>query len=100
MKAAIACSIRVATIAVLVFTGGVTFASAQCITAPSYDPDFASNQGCLSLTPLNAGSPSFGPPPLAPPPSSSTVLRLTAPVGGLATSAWYQTPQPVANGFS
>ena len=29
-----------------------------------------------------------------------TVLRLTANQGGWATSAWYQTPQVVANGFT
>ena len=100
MKAAIACSIRVATVAVLMVAAGVTLASAQCLTAPSFYPDFASNQSCLSLNGPNTGSPSFGPPPLITPPSSSAVLRLTKAEGNLATSAWYRTPQPVANGFS
>jgi hypothetical protein len=60
------------------------------------------NQGCLTPNGVNSGysgSPSFAP-PQTPETSVSSVLRLTANQGGWATSSWYQTPQPVASGFT
>ena len=96
-------SIGVAMLAALGFLGGVTLASAQgCPTSPTYSPDFTGSQSCLSLNGTNSaysGSPSFAPPQVPQPPVSA-VLRLTANQGNWATSAWYQTPQLVANGFS
>jgi Legume lectin domain len=105
MRISIARSIRLATVGVLGLIG-VPFASAQgssCPASPAYSPDFSANQGCLTLNSKNdsgySGSPSFVP-PVSPQPSVSNVLRLTANEGGWATSAWYQAPQVVANGFT
>src|SRR5579863_603529 len=108
MRAAIACSIRVAGWVFAAGMSGMTLAWGACPASPNYSPDFTNNQNCLTLNGLNAtytGSPSFQPPeppapPATTPPNVSNVLRLTANQGGWATSAWYQTPQPVANGFS
>lgn len=94
--------VRSATLAVLGFTGALTFAAAQCPTSPSYSPDFSANQTCLSLNGNNStatGSPSFAA-PATQQSSVSNVLRLTANQGGWATSAWYSAPQPITNGFS
>ncbi len=103
MREAFARSSRVATLAVLGMMGGATLASAQgCPASPGYSPDFGLNQNCLTSNGANSGysgSPSFAP-PATPESSVSTVLRLTANQGGWATSAWYQTPQVVANGFT
>ena len=104
MRAAVTRSSRVATLAFLGIMG-VTLASAQgssCPASPGYSPDFSMNQSCLTSNGTNSGysgSPSFAP-PATPESSVSTVLRLTANQGGWATSAWYQTPQAVSNGFS
>ena len=94
--------IRFAALAALSLMSGLTLASAQCPTSPSYSPDFTANQNCLSLNGTNnsyTGSPSFTA-PATPQPSISKVLRLTANQGGWATSAWYSSPQVVTNGFS
>src|SRR3954451_13900906 len=91
-------SIRFAALAALSITSGLTLASAQCPTSPSFSPDFTANQTCLSLN-GTTGSPSFTA-PATPQPSISKVLRLTANQGGWATSAWYSSPQVVTNGFS
>jgi hypothetical protein len=103
MRAAIARSGKIATLIVLGMIVGVTLASAQgCPASPGYSPDFSVNQSCLTSNGINSGfsgSPSFAP-PATPESSVSTVLRLTANQGGWATSAWYQTPQVVANGFT
>ncbi len=103
MRAAIAWSSRVAILAVLSMIIGCSLASAQgCPASPGYSPDFTTNQSCLTLNGINSaysGSPSFAP-PATPQSSVSNVLRLTANQGGWATSAWYQAPQPVANGFT
>ncbi|HSU54732.1 MAG TPA: L-type lectin-domain containing protein, partial [Candidatus Dormibacteraeota bacterium] len=95
-------SIRFAALAALSLMSGLSLASAQCPTSPSYSPDFTANQNCLSLNGTNStqtGSPSFTA-PATPQASVSKVLRLTANQGGWATSAWYGNPQVVTNGFS
>ena len=105
MRAAITYSIRLAILAVVAGFGGLTHAWAQgCPASPSYSPDFTA-MNCLTLNPMNSGSPSFAAPvaptpPSTLPPNVATVLRLTANQGGLATSAWYDTQQDVADGFS
>jgi hypothetical protein len=105
MKASIALSIRVTTLAVLGLIS-VMLASAQgssCPVSPAYSPDFSANQGCLTLNGTNgsgfSGSPSFVS-PVSPQPSVSNVLRLTANQTNWATSAWYQAPQIVSGGFT
>src|ERR1700732_1741741 len=101
-------SIRISMLAVATLISGATVASAQsgkCPApppSPSYSPDFTANQNCLVFNGLNSsysGSPSFAP-PQTPQTSVANVMRLTANQGGWAASAWYQTPQLVANGFS
>ena len=105
MRTVMTCAIRVAMLALVAGAAGATTALAQCPPSPSYSPDFTANQNCLALNRTNtssppfAGSPSFQP-PATPQPSVANVLRLTANQAGWATSAWYQTAQPVANGFS
>jgi hypothetical protein len=94
--------IRIATLAAASLMGGATFASAQlgnCPApppSPSYSPDFTANQNCLVFNETGGTFPLF----VTEQPSNATLLRLTPAVGGLATSAWYRTPQVVANGFS
>jgi hypothetical protein len=103
MRVEIARASRVAALAVLGTTFGAALASAQgCPASPAFSPDFTMNQGCLTPNGVNSGysgSPSFAP-PQTPETSVSSVLRLTANQGGWATSSWYQTPQPVAGGFT
>jgi hypothetical protein len=98
MRAAIMSFFRWVTLAVVAGVSGLTQAWAACPASPSYSPDFTANQSCLSLNGVT-GSPSFVL-PQTPEPNVANVLRLTANQGGWATSAWYQTPQPVTNGFS
>ena len=79
--------------------GGVALASAQtCPTSPSpnYSPDFSANQNCLALNSSTATMPAFATAQT----STAQVLRLTPATNGLATSAWFATPQNVAAGFS
>ncbi len=106
MKTAFARLITAVGIATLIaFAGNVAWAVPSCPAFPTFSPDFSSNQYCLSLNGFNnavppyTGSPSFQPPVTSEPPVS-TVLRLTANQQSWAASAWYQTPQPVAGGFS
>ena len=91
----------------LVLAGSLT-ASAQTpcnATVPDYSPDFSLNQLCLTLNGENGGStskayPSFQP-AIAPAPANvSTVLRLTPNLNYQGGSAWFQTPQAVANPFT
>lgn len=77
----------------------------NCATSPNYSPDFSSNQSCLTLNGINYATqsssyPSFQPPIAPAPPNVSSVLRLTPSALYWAGSAWYQTPQPVANPFT
>ncbi len=89
--------IRLATLAAASLIGGITLASAQtCPTSPNYSPDFTANQTCLTLNPNGSAYPAFPQGQT----SASTVLRLTPNQGGWAASAWYTTPQVVANGFT
>jgi hypothetical protein len=105
MKTETRCSIRIAMLAMLAMTGGVTIGWAQgssCVS-PNYSPDFSSNQGCFAFNRSNGTGntslPGFTSPVVSEPPVS-TVLRLTPNQGGWASSAWYTTPQVVTNGFS
>jgi hypothetical protein len=93
---------------ILGFVGGINTASASavapCPVSPAFTPDFSSYQYCLTLSGNFDGS-SPAPQPSASYPtfvtsSGSTLLRLTPNVGDWATSAWYSTVQPAANGFS
>ena len=60
MKAEITRFVRVAAIAVLVVVAGSTAAWAQsCPTSPNYNPDFSSNQSCLTLNGTTSGYPGF-----------------------------------------
>jgi uncharacterized repeat protein (TIGR01451 family) len=88
--AAISRFVVVAAIAVLVVSGGSTAAWAQCPGSPNYVSNFNSDQTCLTRN----GSTVF----------DSTVfdgnaLRITAAVANQTGSAWFNTPQPFANGF-
>ena len=67
----------------------------SCSGSPSYSPDFSSNQGCLQLNSGPNGGASFEPGA-----SSTTLLQLTRAATNQVGSAWYITPQPVANSFS
>ncbi len=92
---------RVAAVMGLILAGGLAHAYAQCpTTSPDFSPDFSglANQSCLSLNENGGTLPSFTAGQSSS--SNSIVLRLTPAQGGLATSAWYNTPQTVTNGFS
>jgi hypothetical protein len=104
MKTRITRLIMLAGIAALVLFAGSTAAWAQetCST-PSYSPDFTSNQGCLTLNGtlngvVNSAYPAFV--TTNPTPTVATVLRLTPNQSSWAGSAWYNTQQPVAGGFT
>jgi Bacterial lectin len=88
-SAAISRLVIVAAIAALMVVGGSTPASAQCPASPNYPTGFSTNGTCLTPN-SNAGIVA----------STSTVLRLTNPAGNQVGSAWYNTAQPVENGFS
>jgi hypothetical protein len=73
-------------------------------TVPDYSPDFSLNQACLFLNGENQDNvttayPSFQP-PIASVPNVSNVLRLTPAANYQGGSAWFQTAQPVASGFT
>ncbi|MGO9325751.1 MAG: MBG domain-containing protein [Terracidiphilus sp.] len=80
-----------AAIVALTLVSGSTSWAQSCPTSPSYSPDFSSNQSCLQLN----GGASF-----APGASPTTLLQLTRNTEDQVGSAWYTTPQPVANTFS
>jgi uncharacterized repeat protein (TIGR01451 family) len=93
MKLAITRFVIVAAIAVLMVAVGSTAAWAQtpCPSSPNYTPDFSANQSCLTSND-NAILPfSF---------DNSNVLQLTSGTSNQVGSAWYNTPQPVENGFT
>ena len=93
-------SIRVASLAAASLMSGVMLASAQtCPNSPSYSPDFTANQSCLTLNPPSSAYPLFTSPQTTQT-NVANVLRLTPAQGGLAASAWSNSPQIVANGFS
>ncbi|MGA8639449.1 MAG: L-type lectin-domain containing protein, partial [Candidatus Sulfotelmatobacter sp.] len=95
MKLAITRFVIVAAIAVLMVAVGSTAAWAQtppCPSSPSYSPDFSSNQSCL--TPNDNASPF---PILF---DGNNVLQLTSSTSNQIGAAWYNTPQPVENGFT
>ncbi|KAA6460340.1 hypothetical protein DYQ86_15000 [Acidobacteria bacterium AB60] len=98
---ALTASFRVTVLAALSMFGGLSLASAQCpSTSPNFAPDFSA-AGAASCFQLNPASGSYLPSITnAATLSSSTVLRLTPSMGGLAASAWYTNPQPVASGFT
>ncbi len=99
MKIGITKLIMVAAIAALVVIAGSTVAWAQgCPASPNYSPDFTSNQSCLTPngTPAGSGYPTFAPAAT----TTATVLRLTPTATYTAGSAWYNTAQSVAGGFS
>ncbi len=106
MKVGITRLIVVAAIAAVVVVAGRTAAWAQCpasFTAPSYSPDFSntSDQACLTLNGNYNGSTNTAYPAFVMPEEEGpTVLRLTPNAGGWATSAWFDTQQSVAFGFS
>jgi hypothetical protein len=91
-------SIRIATLAAASLICGATIASSQaCPASPSYTPDFTgASPSCFAFNPSGSAYPSFQTGQSV----GSTVLRLTPNQGGLATSAWYTTPQNVTAGFS
>jgi uncharacterized repeat protein (TIGR01451 family) len=92
MKLAITRFVIVAAIAVLMVAAGSTAAWGQaCPSSPNYTPDFTLNQSCLTSN----GSvmlPFFF--------DSSNVLELTSSTSNQVGSAWYNTLQPVENGFT
>lgn len=95
----------VAVTVALGIAGSSTAFGQNCPTSPAYSPDFSSNQSCLTLNGINYATssnafPSFQPPITPAPPSVVSVLRLTPSALYWAGSAWYQTPQPVANPFT
>ncbi|MGC1160811.1 MAG: L-type lectin-domain containing protein, partial [Candidatus Sulfotelmatobacter sp.] len=94
MKLAITRVVSVAAIAVLMVAVGSTAAWAQtpCPSSPNYSPDFSSNQSCL--TPNDNASPF---PILF---DGNNVLQLTSSTSNQIGAAWYNTPQPLENGFT
>src|SRR4051794_3027929 len=82
--------VALATLAVL---GGSATAWAQCPASPNFTPDFTNGQPCMTL---NGSSPMF----TVSGETGPFVLRLTPNVGGQVASAWFNTPQPLQNGFS
>ena len=74
-----------ALVALTLIAGSAAARAQSCSGSPSYSPDFSSN-ACL---PLN-GSATL----------QTGVLQLTQALTDQAGSAWYTTPQPVANSFS
>jgi Legume lectin domain len=97
MKAEIMRFATVAAIAILVVAAGSTAAWAQnCPTSPNYNPDFSSNQTCLTLNGTTPGYPGF----YTTVSGSGTVLRLTPNSTDTAGSGWYNTQQPVSGAFS
>jgi len=94
-----------AAIVVLAIAGSSTALGQNCPTSPNYSPDFSANQSCLTPNGINYGTQSAAFPsfqsPIAPAPANVlSVLRLTPSAPYWAGSAWYQTPQPVANPFT
>ena len=95
-----------AAIVVLANVAASPAASAQsCPTSPNYNPDFTSNQNCLTLNGVQDNNPlttypGFYPAVQTPPPGVTTVLRLTPSQTDWAGSVWYKTQQPVAGAFS
>ena len=97
MKAEITRFVMVAAIAVLVVVAGSTTAWAQsCPTSPNYNPDFSSNQTCMTLNGTTSGYPGF----YTAVSGSGIVLRLTPNSTFTAGSAWFNTQQPVSGAFS
>ena len=84
-----------ALVALTLIAGSVATRAQSCSGSPSYSPDFSSNQGCLQLNSGPNGGASFEPGA-----SSTTLLQLTHAATNQVGSAWYITPQPVANSFS
>jgi uncharacterized repeat protein (TIGR01451 family) len=79
------------------------------LSAPNFVPDFSSNQNCLATNgsavfpaPASATPPPAGTtnPAQAAPAGVQTVLRLTPNTTDQAGSAWFITPQAVADTFS
>jgi hypothetical protein len=91
MKVGISRFVVAAAIAALVVVGGSSAARAQtpCPASPNYPTDFSTNATCLTPN-FNAALFTSG----------NTVLRLTPANGVQYGSAWYNTPQPLQNGFS
>lgn len=87
------------TIAAVVLAASSAAWAAQCPTAPSYNPDFTSNQSCLQLNGNYNSSPNSTYPTFVGS-TGSTLLRLTPNAGLWAGSAWYKTQQSVAGAFS
>jgi len=83
----------VAVITGLLLVAGSTAAWAQdcSLTAPNYVSNFNSGSSCILL---NGNSPAFVPV------GGATVLRLTTSDTTRVGSAWFNTKQPVQNGFS
>src|SRR5208283_213709 len=97
MKAEITRFVGVAAIAALVVVAGSTAAWAQsCPTSPNYNPDFSSNQSCLTLNGTTSGYPGF----YTNDAGTGIALRLTPNSTDTAGSAWYNTQQPVSGAFS
>lgn len=87
----------VAAIAALAMVGGSTAAWAACPDAsPNFTPDFTSGPNCLALNPTQGTTPQF----VATGEPSHTLLRLTTDTQSQVGSAWFNTQQPVAGGFS
>ncbi len=87
----------VALITGLLTVAGSTTAWAQdgCgLTAPDYSSDFNLNQQCLTLNPNPGTTPQFVPV------GNHNVLRLTINAPNQTGSAWFNSKQPVQNGFS
>ena len=88
-------------VVVAVITGLLTVAgstaawgSEACPASPNYSSDFSANQQCLTRNPSSGTTPQFVQV------GNQYVLRLTTNAPNQTGSVWFNTQQPVQNGFS
>jgi Bacterial lectin len=93
MKVGFSRSVVAAAFAALIVMAGSATAWAQCPASPNFGTDFTTNQACLTLN-------GIGPQFLSTGDSGPVVLRLTPNTGNQVASAWFNTAQPLQNGFS
>lgn len=74
--------VTTAIVVLIIGVGSLVAAAQSCPTSPNYNPDFTSNQNCMTLNGIDGNTPlttypGFYPAVPPPPPGVTTVLRLT-----------------------